>query len=162
MVQIFKHVAAITASAAEREYAATPPPLHPGEYGPALASRIDHASLQCRSVGVSIERIGLLKGKDVLAGCVHVASNVVETPQDVAETIRAALDHVFSYRVFPCANCGMTPVATAIDYPVLARHAIQEGLSLSPPPRSKHNLFIHHQGKNELQHAPPRCLSTLL
>jgi hypothetical protein len=30
----------------------------------------------------------------VLVGCIDVASNVVETPQEVADTIRAALDTV--------------------------------------------------------------------
>ncbi len=62
---------------------------------PALAaSRIDQVSLECRNARAPIELIGLLKGKDVLLGCIDVASNVVETPQEVAETIRAALDHV--------------------------------------------------------------------
>ena len=38
-----------------------------------------------------IELIGLLKGKDVLVGAIDVASNAVETPEEVADTIRAAL-----------------------------------------------------------------------
>src|ERR1700681_147296 len=62
---------------------------------PALAaSTIDQVSLECRNSHVPIELIGLLKGKDVLVGCIDVASNVVETPQEVADTIRAALDYV--------------------------------------------------------------------
>ena len=60
---------------------------------PALAaSRIDQVSLECRNSRVPIELIGLLKGKDVLVGCIDVASNAVETPEEVADTIRAALD----------------------------------------------------------------------
>ena len=59
---------------------------------PALAaSRIDQVSLECRNSHVPIELIGLLKGKDVLVGCIDVASNIVETPEEVAATIRAAL-----------------------------------------------------------------------
>ena len=57
-----------------------------------------------------MELIGLLKGKDVMIGCIDVASNVVETPQDVADTIRAALDYVPPERLYPCTNCGMAPL----------------------------------------------------
>jgi 5-methyltetrahydropteroyltriglutamate--homocysteine methyltransferase len=62
---------------------------------PALtASRTDQVSLECRNSRVPIELIGLMKGKDVLVGCIDVASNAVETPEDVAATIRAALPYV--------------------------------------------------------------------
>jgi methionine synthase II (cobalamin-independent) len=60
------------------------------------------------------------RGKDVLVGCIDVASNVVETPQDVAETIRAALDHVPPERLCPCINWGMAPMAADIAYAKLA------------------------------------------
>src|SRR6476661_7899992 len=45
-----------------------------------------------------------------MVGCIDVASNVVETPQDVADTIRAALDYVPPDRLFPCtrARSGLT------------------------------------------------------
>src|ERR1700719_1847863 len=88
---------------------------------PALAaSSIDQISLECRNARVPIELVGLLRGKDVLVGCIDVASNVVETPQDVAETIRAALDYVPPERLYPCTNCGMAPMATDIAYAKLA------------------------------------------
>jgi 5-methyltetrahydropteroyltriglutamate--homocysteine methyltransferase len=45
----------------------------------------------------------------VLVGCIDVASNVVETPQEVADTIRAALDYGPPDRLYPGANCGMAP-----------------------------------------------------
>ena len=54
-----------------------------------------------------LELIGLLKGKDVLVGCIDVASNIVETPEEVAATIRAALAYVPAKRLYPCTNCGM-------------------------------------------------------
>jgi 5-methyltetrahydropteroyltriglutamate--homocysteine methyltransferase len=69
---------------------------------------------------VPIELIGLLKGKDVLVGCIDVASNVVETPQEVADTIRAALDYVPPERLYPCTNCGMAPMAADVAYAKLA------------------------------------------
>lgn len=59
---------------------------------PALArSDIDQISLECRNARVPIELLGLLAGKDVLVGVIDVASDDVETPEDVAATIAAAL-----------------------------------------------------------------------
>ena len=97
---------------------------------PALAaSPIDQVSLECRNAHVPIELIGLLKGKDVLVGCIDVASNVVETPEEVADTIRAALDHVPPERLYPCTNCGMAPMAADIAYAKLA--ALAAGAELA-------------------------------
>jgi 5-methyltetrahydropteroyltriglutamate--homocysteine methyltransferase len=39
-----------------------------------------------------------------------VATDRVETPQDVAATIRRALEHVPAERIIPCTNCGMAPM----------------------------------------------------
>jgi len=78
---------------------------------PLLAkSSIDQVSLECANSHVPIELIGLLQGKDVLVGCIDVASLKVETPEDVARTIRAALKYVPQERLFPCTNCGMVPL----------------------------------------------------
>jgi 5-methyltetrahydropteroyltriglutamate--homocysteine methyltransferase len=52
----------------------------------------------------------LLKGKDVLVGVIDVASNEVETPEQVADTIGRALQFVARERLFPCTNCGMAPM----------------------------------------------------
>jgi 5-methyltetrahydropteroyltriglutamate--homocysteine methyltransferase len=88
---------------------------------PALAaSRIDQVSLECRNSRVPLELIGLLKGKDVLVGCIDVASNSVETPEEVAATIRAALRYAPAERVYPCTNCGMAPMPAPIAYAKLA------------------------------------------
>jgi len=35
----------------------------------------------------------------------------VETPEQVAATIREALKYVPQERLFPCTNCGMVPLA---------------------------------------------------
>ncbi len=85
---------------------------------PVLArSRIDQVSLECAGSRVPMSLIALLEGKDVLAGCIDVASHRVETPEEVAAVIRAALAHVNPERLYPCTNCGMAPlpreVATA-------------------------------------------------
>jgi 5-methyltetrahydropteroyltriglutamate--homocysteine methyltransferase len=78
---------------------------------PLLAkSGIDQVSLECANSHVPLELIALLKGKDVLAGAIDVASNEIETPEKVAETIRAALAYVAPEKLYPCTNCGMVPL----------------------------------------------------
>ena len=82
---------------------------------PLLAkSSIDQVSLECANSHVPIELIGLLQGKDVLVGCIDVASARVETAEDVAKTIRSALRYVPKERLFPCTNCGMVPLAREV------------------------------------------------
>jgi 5-methyltetrahydropteroyltriglutamate--homocysteine methyltransferase len=78
---------------------------------PLLArSRIDQVSLECANSRVPLSLLGLLEGKDVLVGVVDVATNTVETPEQVAATIRAALRYVPAERLYPCTNCGMVPL----------------------------------------------------
>ena len=78
---------------------------------PALAkSRIRQVSLECIHSHVPPELMKLLKGKDVLVGVIDVASDRVETPQEVAATIRTALKYVPKKHLFPCTNCGMAPM----------------------------------------------------
>ena len=78
---------------------------------PVLAdSRIDQVSLECAGSRVPLPLLELLRSKDVMAGVIDVASNVVETPQQVAETIRKAMDHVPVEHIVPCTNCGMVPL----------------------------------------------------
>ena len=78
---------------------------------PLLAeSRIDQVSLECANSRVPIALLGLLRGKDVLVGCIDVATEDVETPQQVAAVIRQALAYVPPERLYPCTNCGMVPL----------------------------------------------------
>ena len=59
---------------------------------PALAqSRIDQVSLECIHSHVPLELLALLDGKDVLAGVIDVASDTVETPEEVAGVIDAVM-----------------------------------------------------------------------
>src|SRR5512143_434451 len=79
---------------------------------PLLArSAIRQVSLECANSRVPVELLGLLEGKDVLVGAIDVATDRVETPEEVAATIRAALRHVPAARLHPCTNCGMVPLA---------------------------------------------------
>jgi 5-methyltetrahydropteroyltriglutamate--homocysteine methyltransferase len=78
---------------------------------PALAaSRIGQISVECANSRVPVSLLGLLKGKDVLVGAVDVATDKVETPAEVAATIRGALRYVPPERLYPCTNCGMVPL----------------------------------------------------
>jgi 5-methyltetrahydropteroyltriglutamate--homocysteine methyltransferase len=83
-------------------------------------SSIDMVSLECRNSCVPIELIGLLKGKDVLVGCIDVASHAVEEPEQVADTIRAAMRYVAPEKLYPCTNCGMAPMSFETAYGKLA------------------------------------------
>jgi 5-methyltetrahydropteroyltriglutamate--homocysteine methyltransferase len=83
-------------------------------------SSIDQVSLECRNSHVPLDLIRLLDGKDVLVGAIDVASDSVETPEEVAETIRAALKFVAPEKLYPCTNCGMAPMRREIAYGKLA------------------------------------------
>ncbi|GAB4036990.1 MAG: methionine synthase [Rubrivivax sp.] len=82
---------------------------------PALAaSRIDQVSLECIHSHVPPELMALLAGKDVMVGVIDVASDEVETPEQVADTIGLALQHVPRERLIACTNCGLAPMKRAV------------------------------------------------
>lgn len=97
---------------------------------PALAaSRIDQVSLECIHSHVPPELMGLLKGKDVMVGVIDVASDVVETPDEVAETIGRALQFVPKQHLIACTNCGLAPMRRDIAAAKLA--ALGAGANLA-------------------------------
>jgi 5-methyltetrahydropteroyltriglutamate--homocysteine methyltransferase len=78
---------------------------------PALAaSPIDQVSVECAGGKVPLDLLGLLNGKEVLLGVIDVASERVETPEEVAATIEQASRFVPVERLYPCTNCGMAPM----------------------------------------------------
>jgi 5-methyltetrahydropteroyltriglutamate--homocysteine methyltransferase len=82
---------------------------------PALsASRIDQVSVECRNSKVPMSLLSLLKGKDVLVGVIDVATDDVETPEQVAVTIEAVMQYVPKQHIVPCTNCGMAPMRREI------------------------------------------------
>jgi 5-methyltetrahydropteroyltriglutamate--homocysteine methyltransferase len=96
---------------------------------PALAaSRIDQISLECANSRVPISLLELLAGKDVLVGAIDVASDLIETPEQVADTLRRALEHVPAARLYPCTNCGLAPLDRDVAYGKLA--ALAAGAAL--------------------------------
>jgi len=78
---------------------------------PLLArSSIDQVSLECANSHVPLELVAMLRGKDVLVGAIDVATERVETADEVAATLRAALAHVGAEHLQACTNCGMVPL----------------------------------------------------
>ncbi len=73
-------------------------------------SNIDIISLECHNSHVPIELLELIRGKKVMVGAIDVATNSIETPEEVAATLRKALEYVDADKLYPCTNCGMTPL----------------------------------------------------
>ena len=74
-------------------------------------SNIDIISLECHNSHVPIELLELIRGKKVMVGAIDVASNTIETPEEVANTLRKALQFVDADKLYPCTNCGMAPLS---------------------------------------------------
>ena len=74
-------------------------------------STIDIVSLESQHSHVPMELIELIRGKKVMLGAIDVASNTVETPEEVAGTLRNALAYVDADKLIPSTNCGMAPLS---------------------------------------------------
>ena len=97
---------------------------------PALAkSSIQQVSLECYQSHVPPHLMALLEGKDVMVGVIDVASDVVETPEQIADTIGRALQFVPKARLIPCTNCGMAPMDRNIAMQKL--QALAQGAALA-------------------------------
>ena len=97
---------------------------------PALArSRIGQVSLECFHSHVPIELTALLEGKDVMVGVIDVASDQIETPEEVAQTIGKALQYVPKQRLIACTNCGMAPMRR--DIALRKLEALAQGAALA-------------------------------
>ena len=97
---------------------------------PALAkSSIDQVSLECFRSHVPAELMRLLDGKDVMVGVIDVASDAIETPEEIADTIGKALRFVPRERLFPCTNCGLAPMRREVAEAKLA--ALAQGAALA-------------------------------
>ncbi|MBF7073412.1 methionine synthase [Glaciecola sp. MH2013] len=83
-------------------------------------SNIDIISLECHNSHVPLELLELIRGKKVMVGAIDVASTAIETPQEVAATLRNALQYVDSDKLYPCTNCGMAPLPSALANAKLA------------------------------------------
>jgi 5-methyltetrahydropteroyltriglutamate--homocysteine methyltransferase len=100
------------------------------EIFPALAkSRIDQISVECRNSRVPVSLLKLLDGKDVQVGVIDVASDEIETPEQVAAVIAEATKYVAKDKIIAGTNCGMAPMRWDIAYAKLA--ALGKGAELA-------------------------------
>ena len=91
-------------------------------------SNIDIISLECHNSRVPIELLELIRGKKVMVGAIDVATNEIETPEEVAETLREALKYVDADKLYPCTNCGMAPLSRDVARKKL--NALSEGAAI--------------------------------
>lgn len=77
-------------------------------------STIDTVSLECHNSRVPVELIELLRGKKVMVGAIDVASDTIETAEEVAATLRSVLPYVDADKLYPSTNCGMAPLARGV------------------------------------------------
>ncbi|HVY57037.1 MAG TPA: methionine synthase [Xanthobacteraceae bacterium] len=97
---------------------------------PALArSRIDQVSVECIHSRVPMSLLKLLDGKDVLAGAIDVATDTVETPEEVAAVLGEATKYVAPEKIVACTNCGMAPMRR--DIAVAKLEALGKGAALA-------------------------------
>jgi 5-methyltetrahydropteroyltriglutamate--homocysteine methyltransferase len=97
---------------------------------PALAaSRLDRVSVECINSKVPIELLALLEGKDIEIGVIDVASDVVETPEQVADVIAVAAKIAPKERLIASTNCGMAPMR--LDVAAAKLVALGKGAALA-------------------------------
>ncbi len=77
-------------------------------------SNIDIISLECHNSHVPLELLELVRGKKVMVGAIDVATDSIETPEEVASTLRETLKYVDADKLYPCTNCGMAPLPRQI------------------------------------------------
>jgi len=71
----------------------------------------------------------LLDGKDVLVGAIDVATDTIETPEEIAALIARVADHVPKEKIIACTNCGMAPMRRDIATKKL--EALAQGAALA-------------------------------
>ncbi len=99
------------------------------EFFPALnKSSIDQISLECADSHVPHEVMGILEDKEILVGAINVATEEIETPEQVCKTLEAAAKFVEKSRMVACTNCGMAPLSRKVAEDKL--RALGEGARL--------------------------------
>ncbi|KJL19122.1 2-hydroxypropyl-CoM lyase [Microbacterium foliorum] len=83
-------------------------------------SSIDIVSLESHNSHVPIDVIELIRGKKVMLGAIDVAREQIETPEEVADTLRRALEFVDADLLIPSSNCGMAPLPRGVAFDKLS------------------------------------------
>jgi 5-methyltetrahydropteroyltriglutamate--homocysteine methyltransferase len=88
---------------------------------PAIAnSPIQQVAIECRNSKVPLDLLALLPGKVIQAGVIDVASDTVETAEDVVKVIEAVSKFVPMSNIIATTNCGMAPMRRDIAEAKLA------------------------------------------
>lgn len=77
-------------------------------------SNLDIISLECHNSRVPMDLLELIRGKKVMVGAIDVATNTIETADEVANTLRKALQFVDADKLYPSTNCGMAPLSRQV------------------------------------------------
>ncbi|MGC1927314.1 MAG: methionine synthase [Pseudolabrys sp.] len=97
---------------------------------PALAkSRIGQVSVECINSHVPLKLLSLLEGKVVLVGVIDVATDKVETSQQVEQVIAEVMKFVRKDKIVACTNCGMAPMRRDVAEAKLK--ALAQGVALA-------------------------------
>jgi 5-methyltetrahydropteroyltriglutamate--homocysteine methyltransferase len=83
-------------------------------------SSIQQVAIECRNSKVPLDLLALLPGKVVQAGVIDVASDTVETAEDVVKVIEAVSKFVPRGNIVATTNCGMAPMRRDIAEAKLA------------------------------------------
>ncbi len=92
-------------------------------------SSIQQVAIECRNSHVPMELMALLTGKVLQAGVIDVASDEVETAEDVVKVIEQAMKYVPKDKIIATTNCGMAPMRRDIAEAKLK--ALGEGAKLA-------------------------------
>jgi len=95
-------------------------------------SSAEEISIELAGSHVPPRVLALLEGKDVAVGVIDVATDVVETPEDVRATLALAAGYLPSDRIIASTNCGMAPMRRSIAYAKL--RALGAGAALVAEP----------------------------
>lgn len=96
---------------------------------PLLAeSGIDQVSMEIAGSRVPLEVLDLLGDKVVQAGVIDVATDRVETPDEVAATLARILEHLPPERIVASTNCGLVPLDRSVAEAKLAALGAGTGL----------------------------------
>ena len=77
-------------------------------------SKIDILTPACPNTRAPMDLQELIRGKKVMVGAIDVATQTIETPEEVADTLRKALQFVDADKLYPSTNCGMAPLSRQV------------------------------------------------
>ncbi len=95
---------------------------------PLADSAVDQISIEAAQPKLDLGQLKEISGKIVVLGVLDLSTANIETPELVAERIRAALAFVTPERLMPAPDCGMKYVSRAVAFAKLK--ALAEGTAI--------------------------------